>query len=298
MGGESTTYMASSSAARQPAVALAGRVPVKVTNENGPIKIGDYIRLSSIPGLGMRATTSGEMVGVALEAFETSATSVTLATASSTGTTTREVAEGKIMVFVKPGYQAINIYKSNGAEVNLASDLWSVDYETGTVKPFAALDMAGLDINNVNAIRSQSGKWSLDANGQLTVQKLCLGATCIDETELKTIIQNAGAASVPLLSPGGGAAGGTGSGGSGGSGSSSNTTDQTLGSGSGSGTTTASTTPPVTPPVVETPPADPTPPAPPVVETPPVPPAPTVPDPTPSTPVVETPPAAPDQPAP
>lgn len=47
-------------------VALIGRVPVKVTNENGPISIGDYLTSSSTPGYAMRATASGRIIGVAL----------------------------------------------------------------------------------------------------------------------------------------------------------------------------------------------------------------------------------------
>lgn len=50
-------------------LALAGRVPVKVSNENGRIDIGDPITASSIPGIGMKATKPGKIVGFALEAF-------------------------------------------------------------------------------------------------------------------------------------------------------------------------------------------------------------------------------------
>ena len=51
-------------------VALSGRVPVKLSTENGPIKAGDKIMLSSIPGVGMKATESGTVVGVALEDYD------------------------------------------------------------------------------------------------------------------------------------------------------------------------------------------------------------------------------------
>ncbi len=50
-------------------LALAGRVPVKVTGENGPIAIGDAITSSSIPGVGMKAIKSGRVVGFALQSF-------------------------------------------------------------------------------------------------------------------------------------------------------------------------------------------------------------------------------------
>ncbi|MBI4669613.1 MAG: hypothetical protein HY747_10620, partial [Elusimicrobia bacterium] len=54
---------------RQRPLALAGRVPVKVTLENGPIRIGDYLTSSSKPGYAMKATEPGVVIGVALENF-------------------------------------------------------------------------------------------------------------------------------------------------------------------------------------------------------------------------------------
>jgi hypothetical protein len=57
-------------------VALNGRVPVKVSLENGSIEIGDPLTsASSTPGLAMKATSVGKILGYALESFEGSATS-------------------------------------------------------------------------------------------------------------------------------------------------------------------------------------------------------------------------------
>ncbi|MBI4039324.1 hypothetical protein HY388_00670 [Candidatus Daviesbacteria bacterium] len=53
----------------KPGVALAGRVPVKVSLENGPIEKGDYLTSSSTPGVAMKATKPGQVVGKALEPF-------------------------------------------------------------------------------------------------------------------------------------------------------------------------------------------------------------------------------------
>lgn len=57
-----------------PPVALLGRVPTKVTTENGPIKIGDLIVSSSKPGYGMRCEDydkcQGAVVGKATENLE------------------------------------------------------------------------------------------------------------------------------------------------------------------------------------------------------------------------------------
>jgi hypothetical protein len=54
----------------QQPIALAGHVPVKMTLDGGPVAIGDPITVSeSIPGAGMKAVTSGRIVGYALEPF-------------------------------------------------------------------------------------------------------------------------------------------------------------------------------------------------------------------------------------
>lgn len=51
-------------------VALSGRVPVKVSLENGPIVPGDYLTPSSTPGIAMKATKAGLVIGQALTAYD------------------------------------------------------------------------------------------------------------------------------------------------------------------------------------------------------------------------------------
>lgn len=50
-------------------VALAGRVPVKVTTENGLIKIGDYLTASSLSGYAMKANSGDYCIGKAIQTF-------------------------------------------------------------------------------------------------------------------------------------------------------------------------------------------------------------------------------------
>ena len=50
-------------------VALAGRVPVKFSSENGPVEKGDPVTSGSIPGFAMKADETGPVVGKALESF-------------------------------------------------------------------------------------------------------------------------------------------------------------------------------------------------------------------------------------
>jgi hypothetical protein len=72
-------------------VAFAGRVPVHVTNENGPIAPGDYLTSSSTPGYAMKATHAGIVVGKALGSFDPS-------------TGSGQVARGTVPVLVGTSY--------------------------------------------------------------------------------------------------------------------------------------------------------------------------------------------------
>jgi hypothetical protein len=58
---------------QQPMLALAGKVPVKVSAENGPIKIGDLLVSSTTPGFAMKAGPNpgvGTVIGKAAQALE------------------------------------------------------------------------------------------------------------------------------------------------------------------------------------------------------------------------------------
>ncbi|OGD88073.1 hypothetical protein A3D04_04975 [Candidatus Curtissbacteria bacterium RIFCSPHIGHO2_02_FULL_40_16b] len=87
-------------------VALAGRVPVKVSSINGNIKAGDTITSSDIPGVAMKATKAGRTIGVALEDFNPSH--------NPTNPQTQEPAIGTIIVFVEPSWY-IGTLAANGS---------------------------------------------------------------------------------------------------------------------------------------------------------------------------------------
>jgi hypothetical protein len=66
-------------------IALAGRVPVKVSMENGPIRVGDPLTSSSHSGVAMKAMAAGKIIGYALAPA---------------------TKNGKVLMFVQPGYYA------------------------------------------------------------------------------------------------------------------------------------------------------------------------------------------------
>jgi hypothetical protein len=51
-------------------IAVAGRVPVKVNTENGPIQTGDFLTSSSVPGVAMKAIQPGIVIGQAISGFD------------------------------------------------------------------------------------------------------------------------------------------------------------------------------------------------------------------------------------
>ncbi|MEK7089695.1 MAG: hypothetical protein AAB920_02645, partial [Patescibacteria group bacterium] len=53
-------------------IALIGRVPVKVSTENGMIRTGDSLTVASVPGYAMKATLAGRVIGKALESIDES----------------------------------------------------------------------------------------------------------------------------------------------------------------------------------------------------------------------------------
>lgn len=69
---------------RRVPLALAGRVPCKVSAENGPIRPGDLLAVASVDGHAARALAPGPVVGTALEPWDRG--------------------EGRIQVFVRPGW--------------------------------------------------------------------------------------------------------------------------------------------------------------------------------------------------
>jgi hypothetical protein len=77
MLGEDTTeagdyYMIGEGKDKYKLVSMMGQAPVKVSTENGPIKVNTPITTSSIAGIGSKSTESGYVIGHAVESFNPS----------------------------------------------------------------------------------------------------------------------------------------------------------------------------------------------------------------------------------
>ncbi len=137
-------------------VALVGRVPVKVSLENGPIAVGDRISASSIPGVGKRASSTEATVGIALESYSgVISDDQSLVSVESMAASEQNV--GKIMVFVNLGQPQL---MARQGTVDLASVI-SLNND---------LNLNGFSILNAKRISGINNLWSIDQDGNIVGQ--------------------------------------------------------------------------------------------------------------------------------
>lgn len=112
----------------RPAVALAGRVPLKVSTQNGNIQVGDPITTSSIPGVGVKAVKAGNIVGKALESF--SCEDELLDPLSSTDSAaTTSVCEGKVLALINISWYDPDAFLTNLSNFGLIRSAETLAYQ-------------------------------------------------------------------------------------------------------------------------------------------------------------------------
>jgi len=136
-------------------VALSGRVPTRVSPVNGAIAIGDPLTSSPFPGIAMKATKPGRVIGYALEAAN---------------------ATSSIEVFVRVGYEAGGLLGTDGtnatvndhlvvapqAEANggaLTMDSWGLTFRGSAWDGLSALPTDFTVSNHV--VSATSSQWSI-----------------------------------------------------------------------------------------------------------------------------------------
>lgn len=106
------------------AIGLSGKVPVIVSNSNGNIQAGDPITTSDIPGVAVKATAAGKIIGYALEPFDGSTkvssgvrqqedyrnSNIAKFNADPTDPTAED--QGKILLFINLSWHQPNITES------------------------------------------------------------------------------------------------------------------------------------------------------------------------------------------
>jgi hypothetical protein len=120
-------------------VGLSGRVPVKVSTENGPIQPGDFLTASSTPGVAMKATGKGQVIGQALTEYA-------------------GAENGKVIVFIKNTYFEGEVESISG-----------LDTLQGSVTSLQALLMANQEAltetqNNFTSLEARVATLELERN--------------------------------------------------------------------------------------------------------------------------------------
>ncbi|MBT4153807.1 MAG: hypothetical protein HOE53_04105 [Candidatus Magasanikbacteria bacterium] len=173
-------------------LALIGRVPVKISNENGPVERGDLLVAATLPGHAMKydplkddGSTVVGIIGLALDSFE------------------GEEETGKIMSLVKSGWvhnrmqsiakvekDLVELANEVGVNVNIAPDQLAVVDNGGVIaKMTSDLDMNGYYIRNVAGIDG-SEHWAIDDQGRFVTtvetngEETALYALQSEQTEL------------------------------------------------------------------------------------------------------------------
>ncbi len=99
-------------------IALSGRVPVKVTNESGPINPGDLLTTSDVPGFAKRMDRSGPVIGIAMAQFDPAGGSKADPIACPAGLPDG-VECAKVLMFVKPSYYDAGVRISNLGDLEI-----------------------------------------------------------------------------------------------------------------------------------------------------------------------------------
>lgn len=133
---------------------LAGRVPVKVTNEGGAIQPGDYLTTSSTPGMAMKATHAGPSIGKALGFFN-----------GDTGTVLALINISYYNPDTDGNLQGANLSLTGDASITGGLTL------TGTANIAADLNVSGqTTVHNLTATGSVSISNDLTVSGDVAVQ--------------------------------------------------------------------------------------------------------------------------------
>ena len=134
-------------------IALAGRVPTKVTNQNGNIQVGDPLTSSSKIGYAMKATQPGPIVGYALEPY--------------TGG-----ADDRIIAFVNVSYWSGGTTTALPGTNNTASQTTVKNSNLTSLSMDGDIHLNAHDILGVRRLAGLSEVWSIEEDGTIKTQAI------------------------------------------------------------------------------------------------------------------------------
>ncbi len=165
--------------AQSRAVALSGRVPVKVNLEGGAINIGDNISLSSVAGVGRKAVGTTDVVGIALEPFNASASTTDMIDVFVNVRQQVDLSPSFVQTIVNSVIAAIQSTGNWIAQTITATLVSSDRVETKTASVSNGLEMKDSSTGDVYCIRITNGDWS-------KVRGVCGAAPVVNATPTPT----------------------------------------------------------------------------------------------------------------
>ncbi|GAC1603610.1 MAG: hypothetical protein NVS3B29_08400 [Candidatus Saccharimonadales bacterium] len=139
---------------------LAGRVPVKITDEGGPVIPGDYLTTSSTPGYAMKATHAGPTIGKAL-GYSSGAQGTVLALVN--------------VSYADPASEMVNL-QTTTMTLQQKVDALTAQVSSGS---FGALNITGSATVNSLAVAGQVTAGSLSVAGAADVASLTVSGNAI-----------------------------------------------------------------------------------------------------------------------
>ncbi len=169
-------------------IALAGRIPVIVSNENGVIKTGDQLTASSLTGVAMKSTEPGKVIGTALGDWPSPSTS--------SGSPASPTTTGTVMMFVSNHYDlgTLNPDGTLGAASTSTPASGILDQFTALVDR-SLQRLGAVIVNGIATLKEVIAD-------KLTAKQLCLEDVCVTRDQLKQLLdqQNIGTVA-PAVSP-------------------------------------------------------------------------------------------------
>lgn len=200
--GDSPVSLSSPGVAQEVFVAITGRYDVLVSNQNGPIQPGDYVSVSSIKGIGMKAAGVQQLVvGKALEGFSGKNGDVEGRTSIKTSFGTKEVALGRVPIEVSVAHNPL--YEKEATDgvpqfLNKAAEVVT-DRPVSAVRIYAGLAVLVVSIFIAGGILYAGVRTGMIASGRNPLAKKSIVRNLIQIALMSLIVFVVGVFAVYLL---------------------------------------------------------------------------------------------------
>ena len=164
-------------------VAIAGQVPVRISHENGPIEVGDYLTLSSTtPGVATKLVGSGYIVGVAISKATT--TEYIRPINPNEASTTEMVMDSveTVSVYIKSGWREAYT-EATASEGLLVPSRWA--------SLFNFFKTIGFEVGQ-NFVKITNLITEKITANRVETKELCIEDVCVNKDQLASLLSSGG----------------------------------------------------------------------------------------------------------